>query len=562
MPPTHELLPQDRYGPVGPAPLLAALYHLAVLVSLASAFASLPSPHTTAESGWLCWHALAGMGVFFLVFLRLTLPLFLPQGDESAAWQETHWLAWITQGAKTVFHLLALLTPLLGLALANVESLPVRLSGMALSPLIPPKWNYLSFSLYDFHEVAAWTLAGTALLYLALLTWRAFTLRGSLRRFRGHETMEKHIFPSSPRTMTALAPSATALEPTGLVQYFLAHPPLGFTPILTPQGIPAFLAPFDYLLTADEALVRCIERLPGGRKLRHLLVRDTCFVGSTVSEYCPLPPGADVTQLPAALRAFWDGRTQLLIVKDIPVDSPLLSAQANRQAATFLQACREEGFLVVDGQALAYVPIDFADEADYLARLSSGRRRDLRRKLRARDKLRLEIEPTGSARFDDEAFVRRLYAQYRAVYEQSTLHFDLLSPEFFAAVLRDGRLEGRVFLYFHEEALVGYNLCFIWRDLLVDKYIGFDYAASRAFNLYFVSWFENLAFARREGLRHYVAGWTDPEIKAYLGAQFTFTRHAIAVRSPLLRLLLRRLAPLFENDRRWFDAHAADTDRP
>ena len=25
---------------------------------------------------------------------------------------------------------------------------------------------------------------------------------------------------------------------------------------------------------------------------------------------------------------------------------------------------------------------------------------------------------------------------------------------------------------------------------------------------------------------------------------------------------LRRLAPLFENDRRWFDAHAADTDRP
>jgi hypothetical protein len=59
-----------------------------------------------------------------------------------------------------------------------------------------------------------------------------------------------------------------------------------------------------------------------------------------------------------------------------------------------------------------------------------------------------------------------------------------------------------------------------------------------------------------------VAGWTDPEIKAYLGARFTFTRHAIAVRSPLLRLLLRRLAPLFENDRRWFDAHATDTHRP
>jgi len=561
MSPTREYSSPSRYGPAARSSPGEDLLSLALMASLTAAFATLPSWHEAPQQAvWVRWHALAGLALLLFVSLRLALSLRFRQEDDPAAWEETHWLAWMAQGARTVFWLLALLTPLLGIALANVEGWSIKLLGMTLSPLFPPPWHDLSFSLRDFHEAAAWTLAGTTLLYLALLAWRGLVRHETRPRFQGREETRRTT--PTPRAPAPLAPSATALEPAGLVQHFLAHPPLGFTPSLTPQGIPAFFAPFDYLLTADEALVHRIERLPGGRRLRRLLVRDTCFIGSTVSEYCPLPVGVDAGRLPAALRAFWNDRTQLLIVKDIPVDSPLLPPQANRQAAAFLQGCREEGFLVVDGQALAYVPIDFADEEDYLMRLSSGRRRDLRRKLRARDKLHLEIEPTGSARFDDEEFVLRLYAQYLAVYEQSTLHFDLLSPEFFAAVLRDPRLEGRVFLYFHEGTLIGYNLCFLWRDMLIDKYIGFDYAASRAFNLYFVSWFENLAFARHEGLRYYVAGWTDPEIKAYLGARFTFTRHAIAVRSPLLRLLLRRLAPLFENDRRWFDAHATDTHRP
>jgi len=69
---------------------------------------------------------------------------------------------------------------------------------------------------------------------------------------------------------------------------------------------------------------------------------------------------------------------------------------------------------------------------------------------------------------------------------------------------------------------------------------------------------ENIACARREGLTHYVAGWTDPRIKAYLGAQFTFTRHAVRVRNPVLRAILRRFAHLFESDRKVFDSLHAD----
>jgi hypothetical protein len=43
-------------------------------------------------------------------------------------------------------------------------------------------------------------------------------------------------------------------------------------------------------------------------------------------------------------------------------------------------------------------------------------------------------------------------------------------------------------------------------------------------------------------------------VKAFLGASFTLTRHAVYARNPLLRALLRRLARHFESDRRWRDA--------
>ena len=55
-----------------------------------------------------------------------------------------------------------------------------------------------------------------------------------------------------------------------------------------------------------------------------------------------------------------------------------------------------------------------------------------------------------------------------------------------------------------------------------------------------------------------MAGWTDPQVKAFLGARMTFTCHAVYARSPLLRALLRRLGSHFESDRRWQAATEAN----
>lgn len=364
-----------------------------------------------------------------------------------------------------------------------------------------------------------------------------------------------------PPDLAGLPPLGNVLEPPGLLRAFLTHPPRDFAAFITCTGAPAFRARFDLLTTADAATRRRIGRLPLYARWKDTLRPRTCFVGTTVSEYAPLPRGRDAAAAVAALLQAHAPAQPFLVVKDIPQDSPLLDAADNRRAADFAEACAAAGCVLVAGQALAYVPIDFADADAYLARLSHARRRDIRRKLRARAALQIEALPTGADCFRDARVLEHYYALYLAVYRQSELHFDLLTPAFFQAVLQDAGSGGVVFAYRRAGELIGWNLCYAHAGMLIDKYIGFAYPQARAHNLYAVSWMQNIEYARARGLRHYVAGWTDPEVKAALGARFTFTRHAVYARSRVLRALLRRCAGRFERDRAWFEgragAHAA-----
>ena len=346
-------------------------------------------------------------------------------------------------------------------------------------------------------------------------------------------------------------PFISQLEPNSLLAHFQAQPPIGFAVELSPQGMPCFLAPFDLLTTADDALRQRITGLPLYRWWGRALRWRTRFAGTTVSEYAPLPAEVAPAALARGLVAAYGRECRLLIVKDIAQDSPLLDAAGNAHARAFAEACEAAGYVLLEGQALAWVPIDFGSNDEYLARLSSGRRKNIRRKLRSRADLQIEAVFTGDARFRDEATLAAFQALFDNVYAQSEIHFDRLSAAFFRAVLQDAGSGGVVFVYRHAGEMIGWNLCYEHDGKLLDKYIGLAYPQARQHNLYFVSWMHNLDYARERGLTHYVAGWTDPEVKSFLGAQMTFTRHAVYARNPLLRALLRRLGGHFESDRQW-----------
>jgi len=354
-----------------------------------------------------------------------------------------------------------------------------------------------------------------------------------------------------------------ALEPASLADAFGAHPPEGFSSLRISTGAgdaPAFLTDFDVLTTLDDEH-RWIIDLLVRFKLKRLARMRTVFSGTTVTEYSTYPamdadPGGCRRLVDRLLEAAEASKARLMIIKDLPNNSPLLSDRENRIADEIARACVEDGrFILVEGQALAYVPIDFSTIDEYLARASKARRRDLRRKLRSREGLCIETVPTGSA-FEDDTLVRSLYQQYLNVYNRSKYHFDKLSPQFFRATLTNGTNGGVVFLYRKAGGLIGFNIGFQYNGRLIDKYVGFEYPAAREANLYFLSWFDNLEYALAHGLSHYIAGCASPEVKAYLGARFTTSRHVVYVRNPLLRKVFVPLSRFFENDASWTESQS------
>jgi len=341
------------------------------------------------------------------------------------------------------------------------------------------------------------------------------------------------------------------IEPPALVRHFLQHPPEGFSASEL-DGAPAFSTAFNLLTTMEPNVRRKIERLPFHHWWQKLLTPHTCFVGTTVSEYGLLPQTGSADDLLSSLsKAAADH--PFLIVKDLPVEPVLVGEAAHHHSQAFIDRAKRSGFLIVEGQALAYVPIDFSSTDEFLARMPKSRRKDIRRKTKDAQRLDVERVPTGDSRFADEKLLAEYYALYRQVYDQSEIHFDLLSADFFRALLQDQAAGGIVFTYRVYGSLIGYNLCFVHNEMLIDKYVGFSYPASREHNLYFVSWLVNLQYALEHRLRYYVAGWTDPEIKRHLGASFTFTCHAVHIRNVFLRWALRPFRRLFESDSHWHE---------
>lgn len=339
------------------------------------------------------------------------------------------------------------------------------------------------------------------------------------------------------------------LEPNELIDDFLANPPENFTAWLTKDGVPAFAAKFDLLTTAQSDFKAKLCKIPFYNTWKKWLQPQTCFIGTTVSEYTLLTNQVDAKTLAVNIKQSYSKQYPLLIVKDLPVDSPLQNEQSNCYSQQLLTALKKEDFIEVEGQALAWVPIDFTELDQFFTRFSYSRRKNFRRKLKSRQQLTIDILHSGDDCFYQDAVLDEYYQLYQNVYAQSEIHFDRLTKPFFTRLLQDKNSGARIFTYHHEGKLIGYNICFMVNNMLVDKYIGLVYPQARELNLYYVSWFFNLEYALEQGLTHYIAGWTDPEVKASLGATFSFTKHLVYVRNPLLRIILRKLSGLFESDK-------------
>ena len=162
-------------------------------------------------------------------------------------------------------------------------------------------------------------------------------------------------------------------------------------------------------------------------------------------------------------------------------------------------------------QSCARMPIDFKNLEEFLARLSRAARKDLRRKMRAAPEVRVirtrNISP----------FLDRIYNLYRATVERSPMAFGAHNRLFFEKICE--RVPGAEYtLYFVREELAAFNLLVVNQEAMVDKNFCMDYELGRKYNLYVLSWLENIRTCVERGIPLYHAGQGVEKTKAHLGA--------------------------------------------
>ena len=181
--------------------------------------------------------------------------------------------------------------------------------------------------------------------------------------------------------------------------------------------------------------------------------------------------------------------------------------------------------------------IDFAGIENYLARLSPGTRKDMRRKLKSRAEIRVE---TCS---DIIGFTDAILAMYRETRARSDWAFEDLPASYFTHVLAAD--PNALFkLYFAGGTLVGANLLLSDGRTLLDKFFVMRGEEGRRLNLYFLSWFENIAHCLQHKLSHYHSGQAGYETKLRLGSNLHPSWMGFRHRNPILHAVLNLAAPL------------------
>jgi len=159
----------------------------------------------------------------------------------------------------------------------------------------------------------------------------------------------------------------------------------------------------------------------------------------------------------------------------------------------------------------ARLPITFRSLEEYVSGLSRNTRRDLRRKMRVSHEVRVIRSRNISP------FLDRIYKLYLQTVERCPMALGVHNRLFLEKVC-ERMPDAEYTLYFVREELAAFNLLVVKKEAMVDKYFCMDYELGRKYNLYFLSWLENIRYCVDQGIPLYHAGQGAEKTKARLGA--------------------------------------------
>lgn len=302
---------------------------------------------------------------------------------------------------------------------------------------------------------------------------------------------------------------------------------------------PVFIADFDLGIAVEGWLEKLIF---GIRKIipRFLMLK-TLFCGTPFGEHGVIGlsnnTGSESHFIQGLLESL-DGFARQKEIKFI-IFKDFLENQSR-----FLSPLLRKGFFRLNSFPVAQNELNFNSLEDYINSLGSATRKNLRRKIKSaysQAKITVQIVDRVDNIIDD------IYGLYFNTLSQGGTRFETLTREFFLGVGRNMQPNVKFFLYYVNDKLAAFNLCFVYSDLCIDKFIGFDYDISNANHLYSVSWCHNIEWCLKNSIKFYKTGQTDYYAKLRMGSKlislYAYLRHSNKVINSFLRIISLILKP-------------------
>jgi hypothetical protein len=290
--------------------------------------------------------------------------------------------------------------------------------------------------------------------------------------------------------------------------------------------LPLFETRFDLSAFVEGWLKKSLK--VAGRLIPSLFHPRVLSVGSLVGEWSEIgtDPRIDEETMDAACKmAFAALQTHAAELKSDIVALYNFNLYGKVPGAVF------DNFNRVQYRACARLKIDFNSVEEYLGRLSRGARRDLRRKMRVAPEVRVIRSRDISPDLD------RIYKLYLETVARGPMALGVHNRLFFEKICE--RVPGAEYtLYYVREELVAFNLLIVREEAMVDKFFCMDSGVGRKYNLYVLSWIENVRICLEREIPLYYAGQGTEKTKAHLGATFVPSFILFKHRRPLFDRLL------------------------
>ncbi|MCK9573512.1 MAG: GNAT family N-acetyltransferase [Candidatus Omnitrophica bacterium] len=294
--------------------------------------------------------------------------------------------------------------------------------------------------------------------------------------------------------------------------------------------IPFFTMDFSLTTLIRGPLQRIILSI---RKLfKRFLMMRLIFIGSPTAEELYIGISKEENKTGIFLKAL-DKIYEFSRIKKIKT---ILIYNLTNKHAELSKHLRNSGFTAMEDLPTTRLEIKEKNFEDYISKLGSSTRKDVRRKLRKSAELtKLETEVIDNI----DNIIDDIYQLYMNNFNDSDIRFEMLTRDFFLNICRNMPGVAKYFITRSEGKIIAFNLCFIKEDTCIDKFIGFDYSIALKYHLYYTTFAHNIDWCIKNGIHFYQPGQGDYDAKIRLGASLIPLSIYIKSFNPMLNLLMK-----------------------